>query len=105
MSLVVGIRISYALQAEHALCHKRNGFPRRFAPRNDRGVLYNAFSFPKWHFIKSGDPSVGLTAASSPKGGAKRAHHSHVASVSNLCREALPLLGEVAHSAEGVASL
>ena len=63
----------------HPLCttpksrtyQRRNGFPRRCAPRNDRGFLYIAFSFPKWHFLYPGDPSVGLTPASSPKRGAK----------------------------------
>ena len=33
---------------------KRNGLPRRFAPRNDRGFLYVAFSFSNWQSLYTG---------------------------------------------------
>ena len=49
---------------------KENGFPRRFAPRNDSGGLYIALSFPYWQYPPTGNPSVGY-ADSSPKKGAK----------------------------------
>ena len=55
---------------KHTAVIKRDGFPRRYAPRNDRGVLYIAFSFLQWHFLHTGDPSVSF-ADSSPKRGAK----------------------------------
>ena len=73
---------------------RRSGFPRRFAPRNDRGVLYVALSFPNRHFLQNGDPSV--ANATAPLRGAPRARCNPLAPVRNLCRAALPLLGEVA---------
>ena len=60
------------------------------------------FSFTHWHSLPPGDPSVACAAA--PIAGApKGAERCPVAPVLNSCREALPLLGEVARSAEGVA--
>ena len=51
-------------------------------------------SFPHWHSLSPGDPSVSLTLDSAPKRGAK--------GVDSPLREALPLLGEVpsAHTGE-----
>ncbi len=39
--------------------------------RNDSGFLYSALSFPKWHFLHPGDPSV--ACATAPLVGAPRA--------------------------------
>ena len=69
------------------------------------GILYTALSFAKWRFLHTGDPSVGLMADCSPRRGTKRGCDATIVPVRNLCREALPLLGEVARSAEGVASV
>ena len=54
------------------------------APRNDKGGLNPAVSFPNRQSLDTGDPSVGLTSDSSPKRGAKR-------DASNPRREAPPL--------------
>ena len=70
---------------------KENGFPRRFAPRdggiprfidlppspfrgNDRVFLYIAFSFPYWHSLNPGDPSVACAPA--PLRGEPRARNN-----------------------------
>ena len=75
----------------HTSAPKRTGFPRRFAPRyggiprfidlppspfrgNDRGFLYIAFSFPYWHSLNPGDPSVACAPA--PLGGEPRARNN-----------------------------
>ena len=52
--------------------------------------LYAALSFSYWHFLCPGDPSVGLTAASSPNRGAKRVQRNHRASPKPLPRSAAP---------------
>ena len=64
--------------------------------------LYADLSFGDWRQSKTGDPSVVLTAASSPMRGAKMVRHTVFAPIQNLCREALPPLGEVpsAHTGE-----
>ena len=55
--------------------------------------LYADVSFGDWQQSKTGDPSVVITAASSPMRGAKMVRHTVFAPIQNLCREALPLLG------------
>ena len=37
---------------------KENGLPRRFAPRNDRGLLYVAFSFSNRQSLYTGDVAL-----------------------------------------------
>ena len=44
--LAVAIRIPFCAARKYTAVIKRNGFPRRFAPRNDRGSLDTALSFP-----------------------------------------------------------
>ena len=58
------------------------------------GSLDIVLSFTYWQNTVPGAPSVGLTAASSPKRGAKGGASN--APSPNLCREALPLLGSEA---------
>ena len=42
--------------------------------RNDSGFLYSALSFPKWHFLHPGDPSVTADAMPAPLKGAPSAY-------------------------------
>ena len=51
------------------------------------GILYTAFSFAKWHFLSTGDPTVGLTAASVQKLPLdKRKYAPKISSLPPLCK-------------------
>ena len=70
--------------------------------RNDRGGSIPCLFFYLMAVSVLWRPLRRLMAASSPSRGAKRMRHIYIAPVRNLCRGALPLLGEVpsAHTGE-----
>ena len=72
------------------------GLRTRTGCRPEKTERSAAHSFPHWHSLSHGDPSVSLSLDSSPKRGAKGVDENPPP------REALPLLGEVpsAHTGE-----
>ena len=72
---------------------------RRKYPDGEGGGLDTAFSFIQWQYTETGDPSG--ADAPAPLAGAPWGC-GVFATMQNLCREALPLLGEVpsAHTGE-----
>ena len=89
---------------KHTAIQKRNGFPRPVTSVTDLGMTEMVFTLPS--LFPNGSLCTPETPQSlrdsSPKRGAKGCGVVN-APDSNLCRGALPLLGEVARSAEGAA--
>ena len=87
---------------------KARPLPRKGRALTVCGGVCRAVSFPEWHSLHPGDPSV--ACATAPLKGAPRARRVAMRQsetfaakrcpnrrrIQNLCREALPLLGEVA---------
>ena len=64
------------------------------------GILYTAFSFAKWHFLSTGDPSV--ACATAPLRGAPRGEaHCQRANAKSLPRSAAPFRGSGASAPKG----
>ena len=68
--MTVAIRVSFTPCKKHC-CFKENGFPRRFAPRNDSGCLGRLFLFHSACVVTLATPSA-LRATSPKRGSATR---------------------------------